>query len=167
MVRLEQVLDSWKTVRKDTAQAVLDMPADGFAFSPTPDMMSFDQIARHVLNSSRSLVLALLAGTPDFSAPGVRESFKQLVPPLPETATAAEISAELTAWLDRDCDALAAMPAGFYSEIIKRLDGQPVTRLEMLQFVKEHEITHRSQMFVYLRLKGVVPPTTRRRLAKK
>jgi uncharacterized damage-inducible protein DinB len=40
-----------------------------------------------------------------------------------------------------------------------------VTRLEMLQFVKEHELTHRSQMFLYLRLKGVTPPTTRRRQA--
>ena len=167
MVRLEQVLDSWKTVRQDTAQSVIDMPAADFAFSPTPDMMSFDQIARHILNAGHALVMTLLAGTQDFSAPGIRESFKQHTPPLSETAPPAEIAAELTTWLDRDCEALAAMPAGFYSEIIKRLDGQPVTRLEMLQFVKEHELTHRSQMFVYLRLKGVVPPTTRRRLAKK
>ncbi len=33
----------------------------------------------------------------------------------------------------------------------------------MLQFIKEHELTHRSQMFVYMRLKGIVPATTRRR----
>jgi uncharacterized damage-inducible protein DinB len=36
----------------------------------------------------------------------------------------------------------------------------------MLQFIKEHELTHRAQLFMYLRLKGIVPPTTRRRLAK-
>jgi uncharacterized damage-inducible protein DinB len=47
-----------------------------------------------------------------------------------------------------------------------RFDGQQVTRLEMLQFVKEHELTHRSQLFMYQRLKGIVPVTTRRRLAK-
>jgi uncharacterized damage-inducible protein DinB len=34
------------------------------------------------------------------------------------------------------------------------------------QFVKEHELTHRSQLFLYMRLKGLVPPTTRRRQAK-
>jgi uncharacterized damage-inducible protein DinB len=36
----------------------------------------------------------------------------------------------------------------------------------MLQMVKEHELTHRSTMFLYLRMKGIVPATTRRRLAK-
>jgi len=36
----------------------------------------------------------------------------------------------------------------------------------MLQGIKEHELSHRSQLFVYLRLKGLTPPTTRRRLAK-
>ena len=38
--------------------------------------------------------------------------------------------------------------------------------MEMLQFVKEHELTHRAQLFVYMRLKGIVPATTRRRLAR-
>ena len=32
--------------------------------------------------------------------------------------------------------------------------------------LKEHELTHRQQLFMYLRLNGVVPPTTRRRQAK-
>jgi len=41
-----------------------------------------------------------------------------------------------------------------------------VTRLEMLQWVKEHELTHRQQLFTYLRVKGIVPVTTRRRLAR-
>jgi uncharacterized damage-inducible protein DinB len=41
-----------------------------------------------------------------------------------------------------------------------------MTVLEMLQFVKEHELTHRAQMFLYLRMKGIVPATTRRRQAK-
>jgi uncharacterized damage-inducible protein DinB len=77
------------------------------------------------------------------------------------------LAEELTAALERDCAALAAQPEEFHAKIIKRLDGQAVTRLEMVQFTKEHELTHRSQMFVYLRLNGVTPPTTRRRQAKK
>lgn len=61
---------------------------------------------------------------------------------------------------------LAAQPAAFFAQEITRFDGQRVTRLEMLQGVKEHELTHRSQLFMYLRMKGVVPATTRRRIAK-
>ena len=53
----------------------------------------------------------------------------------------------------------------FMRGIITRVDGARVTRLEMLQFVKEHELTHRAQLFLYMRMKGIVPATTRRRLA--
>jgi len=48
---------------------------------------------------------------------------------------------------------------------ITRFDGLRLTRLEMLQFLKEHELTHRSQLFMLMRIKGMVPPTTKRRLA--
>ena len=61
---------------------------------------------------------------------------------------------------------LAAKSPEFLAQIITRFDGQKLTRLEMVQFIKEHELTHRSQMFMYLRLKGIVPATTRRRMAK-
>ena len=61
---------------------------------------------------------------------------------------------------------LAARPAEFFEGIITRFDGQQVTRLEMVQTIKEHELTHRAQLFMYLRMKGIVPATTRRRLAK-
>ena len=57
---------------------------------------------------------------------------------------------------------LALQPAEFFAHIITRFDGQMVTRLEMVRFTKEHELTHRAQLFLYLRLKGLVPATMRR-----
>ena len=47
--------------------------------------------------------------------------------------------------------------------MVTKWDGARLTRLEMLQFVIEHEVAHRMQLFVYLRMNGVVPPTTKRR----
>lgn len=41
-----------------------------------------------------------------------------------------------------------------------------MARKEMMQFMKEYELADRAQMFMYLRLKHIVPATTRRRLAK-
>lgn len=46
------------------------------------------------------------------------------------------------------------------------MDGVRLTRLEFLQWIKEHELTHRQQLFMYLRLKGLTPSTTRKRLAR-
>ena len=94
MVRVEHVLDSWRTIRQDTAAAVEEFPAADLDYRPTPELMTFR------------------------------------------------------------------------ARIVTRFDGQKVTRLEMVQTIKEHELTHRAQLFLYLRLKGLVPATTRRRLAK-
>ena len=55
MVRTETVLDSWKTVRQDTAQAVEDFPATELDFKATPDLMTFGELARHVLDAGHAL----------------------------------------------------------------------------------------------------------------
>ena len=85
---------------------------------------------------------------------------------LPESAGAPELAAALRESVEQRTAALAAQPAQFFAHIITRFDGQKVTRLEMVQMIKEHELTHRAQLFMCLRLKGIVPTTTRRRMAK-
>jgi len=95
-----------------------------------------------------------------------RKTMKQYVRPLPEKLDAKTLAAELRSSVEERCAELARQPAEFFSGLITRFDGQKVTRLEMIQTIKEHELTHRAQMFVYLRLKGIVPVTTRRRQAK-
>lgn len=164
MVRVETVLDSWKAIRQDTAQAVEDMPAGELDFKPVPELDSFGQIARHILDASHALTGMLLAGV-DNLLEG-RKTMKQYVRPLPEKLDAKTLAAELRSSVEERCAELARQPAEFFSGLITRFDGQKVTRLEMIQTIKEHELTHRAQMFVYLRLKGIVPVTTRRRQAK-
>ena len=41
MVRVEQVLDSWRPIRQDTAAAVEDFPAGELDFRPTPELATF------------------------------------------------------------------------------------------------------------------------------
>lgn len=167
MVRLEALLDSWKSIRRDTAQAWLDMPAADSVFQPTPELMPYRDLAVHILNASHAMTMMILAGEPDFSAPGFRERMRTHF--LDASALdAGALAGQLEAVLDADAASIqAAANPSFCAEIMKRFDGTSVTRLEMLQYAKEHELTHRSQMFMYLRLKGVVPPTTRRRMAAK
>jgi uncharacterized damage-inducible protein DinB len=165
MVRLDALLDSWKTVRQDTAQAVEEFPAGELDYKPTPDLMTFREIARHILIAGHGLTGLLLQGEQELGGPQFREKMAQFAL-LPEGAGAADLARELRASVEQRAAELAAQSLEFYSGMITRVDGMRVTRLEMLQFVKEHELTHRSQLFMYLRLKGIVPATTRRRLAK-
>jgi uncharacterized damage-inducible protein DinB len=166
MVRLEMVLSSWKAVREDTAQAVEDFPAAEMDYRPTPDLMTFRDTARHILDAGHILTGVLLDEVDNMATPDFRERMKRYLPQLPAELDSAALASALRTELETRTAELAARPADFYAGEITRFDGQRVTRLEMLQFVKEHELTHRSQLFMYLRLKGIVPSTTRRRLAK-
>jgi uncharacterized damage-inducible protein DinB len=166
MVRLDSVLNSWKTVREDTALAVEDFSAHELDYKPSPDMMSFGDLARHILEAGHALTGALLDGVDNLATPQFREMLGKYVAQLPKTEGAGALAHELRTEMNARSTELAAQPADFYAGEITRFDGMRVTRLEMLQFIKEHELTHRQQLFVYLRLKGIVPPTTRRRMAK-
>ena len=153
-------------VRQDTIQAIEDFPAAELDFKPTPEVDSFRQIARHILDAGHALTGMLLAGDENFTGPQFRERLKQFLTKLPEHADAQALAAELQRTLDARVAELSLQSPEFFAHIITRFDGQQVTRLEMLQFVKEHELTHRAQLFLYSRLKGIVPVTTRRRMAK-
>ena len=166
MVRLETILNSWKTIREDTALAVEEFPGTEADFKPTPDLDSFRTIARHILDSSNALTSVLLEGVDNFTTPQFRELAKRHFSQLPQEADLATLAVELRSSMELHAAQLGVQPAEFYAAEITRFDGLRVTRLEMLQFVKEHELTHRAQLFMYLRLKGIVPATTRRRLAK-
>jgi uncharacterized damage-inducible protein DinB len=166
MVRIETVLSSWKAVREDTAQAVEALPADDLRYQPIEGVMCFVDIARHILESSYALAGMLVDGVEDMSGPEFRPMVQKYAEEVRVTEDAQALAKELRNALDRQSAKLAAQAPEFFSTEITRFDGQRVTRLEMLQFVKEHELTHRAQLFLYLRMKGIVPPTTRRRLAK-
>lgn len=166
MVRLETILDSWKSIREDTAQAVEDFSAHDLGYKPAPDLMSFGETARHILEASHALTGMLLDGVDNMATPQFRETIKKYAGELPKTDNAGALARELRGQIGARAAKLAAQPADFYAGEITRFDGQRVTRMEMLQMVKEHELTHRAQLFLCLRLKGIVPPTTRRRQAK-
>jgi uncharacterized damage-inducible protein DinB len=166
MVRFETVLSSWKAVREDTAQAVEAFPEDDLSYQPITGVMSFVDIARHILESSHALAGMLVDGVNDMSVPEFRQMVQKYAERVRVPENSQALAKELRSALDQQSAQLATQSADFYSAEITRFDGQRVTRLEMLQFVKEHELTHRAQLFLYLRMKGIVPPTTRRRLAK-
>lgn len=165
MVRLEAVLNSWRSVRQDAAQAVEEFPAAELDYKPVPDVDSFRQIAMHILNAGNGLAGLMLDGEEMLSGPEFREKIKKYFSGIGADADPATLAAEMRSAVESLIAGLAGKPPEWYAHIVTRVDGQKVTRLEMLQFVKEHELTHRSQLFMYSRLKGIVPVTTRRRLA--
>src|SRR6266852_1275882 len=133
MVRKETVIDSWKSVRQDTAQAVDDFPAAELDFKATPDLMSFGELGRHILDAGHALTGMLLDGVDNLATPQFREMVGKYRPPLPERLDAATLASELRKSVETRSAELAAKGDDFFSGIITRFDGQRVTHLEMLQ----------------------------------
>jgi uncharacterized damage-inducible protein DinB len=146
--------------------ALEDFPAGELDYRPAPDVMSFREAARHILDASAGLTGMLLAGEENLATPDFRERMRQHMGQLPADAGTAGLAAALRESMKQRSAELAARPAEFFAQFIIRFDGQRVTRLEMLQTIKEHELTHRALLFLCLRMKGIVPATTRRRMAK-
>ena len=165
MVRLETVLDSWKSIRADTVQALEDFPSGELDFRPTADLMTFRELAVHILQSGEALAGMVAAGDETLQGPEARKRMGTFARTLSENVGAEELARNLRESVAARTAELAGKNSEFFAETITRFDGAKVTRLEMLQFVKEHELTHRAQMFLCLRLKGIIPPTTRRKLA--
>ena len=166
MVRLETFLEQWKIARADSAQAVEDMPAGKLDFKPQDDLMSFRAIAVHIVEAGRVLTGLMLDGEEDLSGPDFREKIKRYTSVVPDGADATAIASAMRDNLDELAQELSGRSPEFFAEIITKWDGAKLTRLEMMQFVKEHELTHRSQLFLYLRMNGIIPVTTRRKLAQ-
>ena len=166
MVRSQTVLDSWRTVREETALAVEEFPGAEMNFKPAPELASFREIARHILDAGHALTGLLLAGEEDLTGPQFREKLKPYLSALPPEAGGPELAAALRRAAEERAPELGARSAEWWAHVITRFDGQQVTRLELMQFVKEHELTHRAQLFLYGRMKGIVPVTTRRRAAR-
>jgi uncharacterized damage-inducible protein DinB len=167
MVRAKHVIDSWKNVRQDTIAAVEEFPAGEFGFSPAADLQTFGQIGRHILVSTHGLTGMLIEGDTDFADPDLRRArIATHTAHLPQTLEPAELARRLRESVDERATQLAAQTPEFWAGMIKRVDGVMVTRLEMLLWIGDHELTHRQQLFTYLRMKGIVPATTRRRLAR-
>ena len=160
------MLESWRAIREDTAQAVLDFAAEDFSFRATPETQAFGEIARHILQSSYGLTGMLLAGEEDFTVPDFRKRMTRYFADVAADASPADLAAALRGTLDKRLAELSAQTPEFFSCMVTRFDGEQLTRLELVQYIKEHEIAHRAQLFMCLRLRGIVPSTTRRRLAR-
>ena len=140
MIRTETVLESWKTVRQDTAQAVEDFPAAELDFKPVGECMTFREIARHILEAGHALTGLLLDGVENMATPRFRESLQKYIAELPQTPDEASFGHALRQSIERRAAQLARQPAEFFAHVITWFDGQQMTRLEMLQSTKESAV---------------------------
>ena len=129
-------------------RAAEQMPESLYAFKPTPDVRSFGQLVGHVADA-QGMICASAAGT----APARGESAEK------KTAKA-DLVAALKASATSCEGALSMSDATSLQDVT--LFGMKGTRLWALNFNAAHTMEHYGNIVTYMRLKGLVPPTSQR-----
>jgi uncharacterized damage-inducible protein DinB len=123
------------------------MPEEYYSFKPTPDVRSFGQLVGHVADSQYYFCSTASGETSPVS--GAEKS---------KTAKADLVSAlkDAVAYCNKT---YAAMTDAKGSQMVKMMNFD-VARLTVLSTNTAHMYEHYGNMVTYLRLKGIVPPTS-------
>lgn len=128
------------------------MPADKYAFRPTPAQMSFAQIQVHLANEGNDLLCGKVAGVP--------------VPqrtPMDTTMTKEQLVTRLRETFQFCESAFAQLDDSKLSEPIQLFGPNPFSRATAILITVGDWADHYSQEAIYLRLNGVLPPTAQPR----
>ena len=141
------------TIRRDLAEAAASMPADEFAFKPTPQVRSFGELVGHVVNTN----FFFCAQAKGEKSPGTTNYEK-----VTEKAALVKSLNDSLAYCD---GAYAATTDANFQEMVKVVGGSVASdaaRGMVLMFNTTHNNEHYGNIVVYMRLKGQVPPSTAR-----
>jgi len=128
-------------------RAAEKMPEEQYAFKPDPASRSFGQILGHVADANYTFCSGVLGETGP--SPGIEKT----------KTTKAELTAALRdafAYCKRAYDALTDAGA---TETVKAF-GQERNKLGVLWFNASHNLEHYGNLVVYMRTKGIVPPSS-------
>lgn len=127
-------------------RAAEKMPEEHYSFKPTPEVRSFGQLIGHVADA-QYLFCAPVTGATN-PAPGIEKgqtSKADLVKSLKEAFAYCEKAFAMS-------DAEAAQPVKFF--------GREQPKLTVLSFKSAHDMEHYGNVVTYMRMKGLVPPSS-------
>ncbi len=140
-----EVKRAYETVKSNLLKAADKMPEDSYNFKPTPDIRSFGEVLSHVVTAQVHSCSAVAGDSKNID--------------LAKNASKADIGSALQEVFG-ECDkAYATLTDANASEAIKTPRGVS-TRLGTLAGNTTHDVEQYAILSVYLRLKGIIPPSS-------
>jgi uncharacterized damage-inducible protein DinB len=133
--------------KSNIVKSAAKMPEENYSFNPTPEVRSFGQLLGHIADS-QYMFCSVVLGKPN-PAPGVEKS---------KTSKADLVKAldEAFAFCDAAYDSLTDAQAG---AMVKFFGGEQA-KATVLSFNTAHNNEHYGNIVTYLRMKGIVPPSS-------
>jgi len=139
--------ESWGNIRDLLTKMADKMPDENYSFKPTPEIQLFGQRMAHIIGANMRTCASLKGDQKNLT--------------LSPTPAKAEIVAAMKQAND-ECDSLfnSLTDAGL-SKMVSSRGGQHL-ELSVVEGMLEHSQEVYGYMCVYLRLKGIVPPSSER-----
>ena len=136
---------------RNLVEAAQEMPADKYGFKPTPAQMGFGEILVH-LAGGNDFLCSSISGVPapKHAKVAATEPKQKLIDRLKESFQFCE-------------SALAKLDDSGLSAQVPFFGDSKVSRATVVLAATEDWADHYSQMAIYLRLNGLLPPTAKRR----
>jgi uncharacterized damage-inducible protein DinB len=140
---------NFSTIKDYVIRAAEKMPAEDYAFKPTPDIRSFGQLIGHIADDQYTFC-------------GVVKNEKRPTDFEKNPPPKAEMVAALKAAFAYSESAYSLLMDSWANEQIRFL-GRQRPKLNVLTFNTEHAWEHYGNIVVYMRLKGLVPPSSEKK----
>jgi len=146
---------SYDIIKGYIVKAAAKMPEEHYAFKPTPDVRSFGQLLGHIADSN-FVICATVAGE---KAPmGGFDAETSLEQSKKTKADLSKALADSFAYCDK---VHAGMTDAAGAATTKSFVGE-IAKLSFLEFNTHHDFEHYGNIVTYMRLKGLVPPSSER-----
>jgi hypothetical protein len=141
-----EVLRSYSTLKPNVIKAAEKMPEADFQFKPTPEIRTYARVVNHITEAQ-------------FRSCGILNGTKEIAKPPSDTADKATIVAALKASFE-ECDkAYAGLTDANVGEMLTLGQGKR-SRIGLAWGNVSHDNEQYAELSTYLRLKGLVPPTS-------
>ena len=137
----------YSMIKDNIVRSAEKMPETNYSFKPTPEVRSFGQLIGHVADAQYLFCSAVLGKANP--APGIEKS---------KTTKADLVQAlkDAFAYCDPAYDALTDAQAA----AVVKLFGGDQAKVTVLAFNTAHDNEHYGNIVTYLRMKGLVPPSS-------
>jgi uncharacterized damage-inducible protein DinB len=142
------VRNSWNSVKRYVAASAEKMPADQYGFKPTPEVRSFGELIGHLANE-HYLLCSPLKGEAN---PMAKTDFEK-------TTSKAELVKAIND-SNAYCDAAYAAIKDDPKTVASFSETRKDTPFRVMLLNVTHDNEHYGNIITYLRMKGVVPPSS-------
>jgi len=150
---------TYTMIKGNVTKAAAKMPEENYSFKPAPEVRTFGEIVGHIADANFGFCSTVAEETPP---KGGFDPNGSVLKTAKTKADLEKVLAESFAYCDKVYAALTDADA---AKIIKTPFAGDLPKRSFLDFNTAHEFEHYGNLVTYMRIKGLVPPSSEPRPA--